>query len=153
MSSPSTVCISSWGVYFSLTAFKAHSDLESYLFLHAHKHFPPSLSLSFSFLSCFISLVFYIFILGNRKEPNKERKSKMSSPATSSQSLSSPRASSVASSNVFVINALEKIAASKEIRRNKSLKEAVDVASSKEKPSSFYYKLMTTFFLYRHVEE
>lgn len=77
----------------------------------------------------------------------------MSSPATSSQSLSSPRASSVASSNVFVINALEKIAASKEIRRNKSLKEAVDVASSKEKTSSFYYKLMTTFFLYRHVEE
>ena len=55
----------------------------------------------------------------------------MSSPATSSQSLSSPRTSSVASSNVFVINALEKIAASKEIRRNKSLKEAVDVASSK----------------------
>ncbi|CEI86105.1 hypothetical protein RMCBS344292_00550 [Rhizopus microsporus] len=54
----------------------------------------------------------------------------MSSPATSSQSLSSPRASSVASSNVFVINALEKIAASKEIRRNKSLKEAVDVASN-----------------------
>ncbi|KAG1642506.1 hypothetical protein G6F44_004767 [Rhizopus delemar] len=52
----------------------------------------------------------------------------MSSPAASSQNLSSPRTSSVASSNVFVINALEKISNSKEARRNKSLKEAVSTA-------------------------
>lgn len=58
----------------------------------------------------------------------------MASPATSSQNLSSPRSSqqsSVASSNVFVINALEKVAASREARRNKALKESVDVALSK----------------------
>ncbi|KAI9469661.1 MAG: hypothetical protein EXX96DRAFT_654121 [Benjaminiella poitrasii] len=58
----------------------------------------------------------------------------MASPAASSQNLSSPRtsqqttASSVASSNVFVINALEKIASAREARRNKPLKEAVDAA-------------------------
>ncbi|KAK4508835.1 uncharacterized protein ATC70_013458 [Mucor velutinosus] len=57
----------------------------------------------------------------------------MATTATSSQ-ISSPRmsqqtvASSVASSNVFVINALEKVAAAREARRNKALKEAVDTA-------------------------
>lgn len=55
----------------------------------------------------------------------------MASPAASSQNLSSPRMSqqsSVASSAVFVINALEKVAAAREARRNKPLKEAVDTA-------------------------
>ncbi|KAI8641128.1 hypothetical protein BD408DRAFT_368798 [Parasitella parasitica] len=57
----------------------------------------------------------------------------MATTATSSQ-ISSPRmsqqtsTSSVASSNVFVINALEKVAASRETKRNKALKESVDVA-------------------------
>ncbi|KAI7898637.1 uncharacterized protein BX663DRAFT_442726 [Cokeromyces recurvatus] len=58
----------------------------------------------------------------------------MVSSTSFSQNLSSPRSSiqttssSVASSNVFVINALEKIASAKESRRNKPLKEAVDTA-------------------------
>ncbi|CEP17156.1 hypothetical protein [Parasitella parasitica] len=57
----------------------------------------------------------------------------MATTATSSQ-ISSPRmsqqtaGSSVASSNVFVINALEKVAAARETRRNKALKEATDIA-------------------------
>lgn len=61
----------------------------------------------------------------------------MATTATSSQ-ISSPRmsqqtvGSSVASSNVFVINALEKVAAAREARRNKSLKESVDIALSKK---------------------
>lgn len=61
----------------------------------------------------------------------------MASPAASSQNLSSPRTSiqtsrsSVASSNVFVINALEKILAAREARRNKALKEANEAALSK----------------------
>ncbi|RCI05462.1 guanine nucleotide exchange protein for ADP-robosylation factor [Rhizopus stolonifer] len=52
----------------------------------------------------------------------------MVSPATSSPRLS--QQSSVASSNVFVINALEKISSAREARRNKSLKEAVDAAKN-----------------------
>ena len=60
----------------------------------------------------------------------------MATTATSSQ-ISSPRisqqtaGSSVASSNVFVINALEKVATAREARRNKPLKEAVDTALSR----------------------
>jgi brefeldin A-inhibited guanine nucleotide-exchange protein len=55
-----------------------------------------------------------------------------SSPVTTNSS--SPRMSqqSVASSAVFVINALEKIAVAREARRNKALKEAVDTALSKK---------------------
>ncbi|KAI8971778.1 hypothetical protein BDF20DRAFT_948087 [Mycotypha africana] len=59
----------------------------------------------------------------------------MESAAASSQNLESPRSSqhisdssSITSSNVFVINALEKIAAAREARRNKALKEAVNIA-------------------------
>ncbi|KAI8994988.1 hypothetical protein BDB01DRAFT_872611 [Pilobolus umbonatus] len=55
----------------------------------------------------------------------------MSSPSIASQPstrLSQQTVSTIASSAVFVINALEKIAAAREIRRNKQLKEAVDTA-------------------------
>lgn len=64
----------------------------------------------------------------------------MASPTASSQNLSSPRLSqqsSVASSAVFVINALEKVAAAREARRNKPLKEAVDIALSNTHILSF----------------
>lgn len=63
-----------------------------------------------------------------------------SSPATTHSSLS-PRMSqqSVASSAVFVINALEKITAAREARRNKALKEAVDTALSKSRQVYFYH--------------
>lgn len=51
----------------------------------------------------------------------------MATSATS-QNTSSPAQQSSA---VFVINALEKVAAAREARRNKPLKEAVDIALSK----------------------
>jgi len=70
-------------------------------------------------------------------------KASMATTATSSQ-ISSPRmsqqtaGSSVASSNVFVINALEKVAAAREARRNKPLKEAVDTALSRIKDTDMF---------------
>ncbi|OBZ89970.1 Protein transport protein sec72 [Choanephora cucurbitarum] len=50
----------------------------------------------------------------------------MVSPTPSSPRL--PQQSSITSSNVFIINALEKIASAKEAKRNKDLKDAVEVA-------------------------
>lgn len=73
----------------------------------------------------------------------------MSSPAASSQNLSSPRTSSVASSNVFVINALEKISNSKEARRSKSLKETVSTALSKiQKKNTFQRSFSSSLLLF-----